>query len=41
MHRLCPMMIAALIVGTVVSNALAQPAPTGIVTGGPAGVFQS
>ena len=32
MHRLCPMMIAALIVGAVVSNALAQPAPTGIVS---------
>ena len=32
MHRLCPMMIAALIVGAVVSNSLAQPAPTGIVS---------
>ena len=33
MHRLCPMMIAALLVGAVVSNALAQPAPTGIAGG--------
>ena len=32
MHRLCPMMIAALLVGAAVSNALAQPAPTGIVS---------
>ena len=29
MHRLCPMMIAALLVGAVVSNALAQPAHDG------------
>jgi len=31
MHRLCPMMIAALLVGAVVSNAVAQPAAAGIV----------
>ena len=32
MHRLCPMVIAALLVGAAVSNAVAQPATAGIVS---------
>ena len=32
MHRLCPIVIAALLVGAAVSNAVAQPAAAGIVS---------